>query len=55
MKNGMTALLKFRWTPETYLAHERTAATKSEYLAGEIFAMAGASEAHNLIVTNLIA
>lgn len=51
----MTALPKLRWTPETYLEHERTAAVKSEYFAGEVFAMAGASEAHNLIVTNLIA
>jgi len=36
-----------------YLALERQAATKSEYLHGEIFAMAGASRRHNRIVLNL--
>ena len=41
-------------TPEEYLAMEREAATKSEYLNGEVFAMSGASEAHNLIVANLV-
>ena len=40
-------------TPEEYLARERQAEFKSEYFAGEIFAMAGASERHILIVTNL--
>jgi Uma2 family endonuclease len=44
-----------RYTPEEYLARERAAGHKSEYYRGEIFAMAGASEAHNLIVGNLIA
>jgi Uma2 family endonuclease len=39
-------------TPEEYLALERTAEYKSEYLAGEIFAMAGASERHISIVAN---
>jgi Uma2 family endonuclease len=33
-------------TPQEYLAHERRAETKSEYLRGEIFAMAGASREH---------
>jgi len=33
---------------------ERQAEAKSEYLAGEIFAMAGASRTHNLILTNTI-
>jgi Uma2 family endonuclease len=42
-------------TPEKYLALERKADHKSEYYAGEIFAMAGASERHNLIVANVIA
>jgi len=32
---------------------ERKAAVRSEYLNGEIFAMVGASRAHNLIVTNI--
>ncbi len=40
--------------PEDYLAIERSAEWKSEDLDGEMFAMAGASEAHNLIVSNLI-
>jgi Uma2 family endonuclease len=41
-------------TPEEYLALERTAEYKSEYFAGEIFAMAGASERHVSIVANLM-
>ena len=45
---------KFEITPEEYLATERQADFKSEYFAGEIFAMAGASYAHNLIVANVI-
>jgi Uma2 family endonuclease len=46
---------KTEYTPEEYLALERNAEAKSEYFAGEIFLMAGASERHNLIVANLIA
>jgi len=34
---------------------ERAAEFKSEYYAGEMFAMAGASREHNLIVGNLVA
>jgi Uma2 family endonuclease len=45
---------KPRLTPEEYLVRERLAETKSEYYQGEVFAMAGASQNHNLIVTNLV-
>ena len=45
---------KHHYTPEEYLALERQAETKSEYFAGEIYAMVGASPAHNLIVTNTV-
>jgi Uma2 family endonuclease len=41
-------------TEEEYLALERGAEFRSEYLAGEMFAMAGASRRHNRIVTNLV-
>jgi len=40
-------------TPEQYLEIERAAEYKSEYYDGEMFAMAGAREAHNLIAMNL--
>ena len=39
-------------TPEEYLATERLASEKHEYFQGEVFAMSGASFAHNDIFTN---
>lgn len=42
-------------TPAEYLALEKEAEVRSEYLDGELFAMAGASPAHVLIVSNLVA
>jgi Uma2 family endonuclease len=41
-------------TSDEYLEKERIAKTKSEYFNGEIFAMSGASYAHNVIATNLL-
>jgi Uma2 family endonuclease len=41
-------------SPEEYLARERRAEIKSEYHDGEVFAVSGASRAHNLIVTNFV-
>ncbi len=38
---------------EDYLAAEAAAPFKSEYVAGEVFAMAGASERHNRITLNI--
>ncbi|NUO83031.1 Uma2 family endonuclease [candidate division KSB1 bacterium] len=43
-----------RLSTEEYLARERRAEFKSEYFNGELFAMAGAQQAHNLIVGNLL-
>ena len=40
-------------TPEEYIALERKATLKSEYLNGEILAMSGASNAHNLITLDI--
>jgi Uma2 family endonuclease len=50
----MTSQPKDLLTPDEYLAIERKAELKSEYYAGEVFAMAGASREHNLIVSSII-
>jgi Uma2 family endonuclease len=50
----MALAAKPRYTPEQYLASERAAEHKSEYINGEIFAMSGASREHNLICVNLL-
>src|SRR5438552_3260089 len=42
------------YTPEEYLALERKAQYKSEYIAGQIVAMSGVSREHSLINTNLL-
>lgn len=48
----MSQQIKSFVTPAEYLALERKAEYKSEYLHGEIFAMTGASRKHNLIAVN---
>jgi len=42
------------FTPEEYLMLERQAERKSEYLAGQIYSMAGAGREHNLITTSVV-
>ncbi len=51
----MSALPKSKLTALQYLAIERRAEFKSEFFAGEMFAMAGASYKHNEIKDALIA
>ena len=51
----MSTLPKTHLTPEQYLEIERAAEYKSEYYQGEMFAMSGASRAHNLIACNVLA
>lgn len=43
-----------RVSVEEYLEMERTSEVRHEYYHGETFAMVGATEAHALIVTNLV-
>lgn len=48
------ALAIRRYSPAEYYQQERPATFKSEYLHGEIIAMAGGTTKHSLIKTNLI-
>ena len=48
----MATVQKHFITPEEYLLREKDAEFRSEYFRGEMFAMAGASANHNLIVLN---
>ena len=41
-------------TLEEYFEQERTALDRHEYLNGEVFAMAGGSAAHSIIITNVL-
>src|ERR1043166_10251430 len=51
----MTAARKWNLlSVEDYLAGELTSPVKHEYLAGVVYAMAGARNAHNLIATNTL-
>lgn len=49
----MSSLMQPRYTAEQCLALERAADHKSEFVNGQIFAIAGASFVHNLIVANV--
>ncbi|MES2460229.1 MAG: hypothetical protein V4671_06580 [Armatimonadota bacterium] len=49
----MSAVQKLFLTPEQYLEQERAAEFRSEYIFGEVFAMAGASREDNLISLNI--
>ena len=42
-------------TANDYLAWERQQETRHEYLEGQIFAMTGASRAHNMLCANILA
>jgi Uma2 family endonuclease len=53
MENPVSTQPKPRITPEQYLALERKAEIKSEYLDGEMFAMSGATLEHTKIIVNL--
>jgi Uma2 family endonuclease len=50
----MASQPKTRYTPEEYLALERSCEAKHEYYNGEIFVMGGATKQHVSIVTNLV-
>lgn len=50
----MSSVRQPKMTEAEYLAIERAAQTKSDFYAGEIYAMAGAKRNHNLVVSNLV-
>ena len=47
------AAVQSHLTPEEYLALERKATIKSEYLDGQMYAMSGASREHNIVCGNI--
>lgn len=51
----MSAATLPRLTADEYLAIERAASRKSDFIDGEVIPMSGASEAHNIISGNLLA
>jgi Uma2 family endonuclease len=51
----MTAPASFIMTVDEYLAFERNHEEKHEYIAGHVYAMSGASAAHNIITANTLA
>jgi Uma2 family endonuclease len=50
----MASSPNYHLSPEEYLAIERKAERKSEYIDGVMYLMSGASPRHNLIVGNIV-
>lgn len=50
---GQAQIQDYLITPEEYLAGERMATQRHEYLNGVVYAMAGASTGHNRIAANI--
>lgn len=50
----MSTVPRHRYSVEEYLAYEQRREDKSEFFAGDIFGMAGASPNHVLISANII-
>jgi Uma2 family endonuclease len=53
VREPIVAYNKSKFTVEEYLEFERTSEEKHEYFQGEVFAMSGASNRHNIIFSNL--
>ncbi len=53
LKEPAVAYSRRNFTEEEYLAYERASLDKHEYYRGEIFAMAGAGDRHNILFRNL--
>lgn len=49
----MSNLKLSRWTAQEYLQGELNSEIRHEYVDGQVYAMAGAGEAHNLIALNM--
>jgi Uma2 family endonuclease len=54
MSTATAEVLDRRMSVQEYRAAEEQSPVKREYLAGYVYAMAGASEAHNFIANNLV-
>lgn len=54
LKEPLPAYKKSNYSVEEYLAMEKSSLEKHEYFQGEIFAMSGASNRHNVIFKNLM-
>jgi Uma2 family endonuclease len=54
-QSNLAEKLDYRYSAEEYLALERQAEYKSEFIEGEIVAMAGATRRHNLLSLNTAA
>lgn len=50
----MSAIEKKRWTAEEYLAFEAASDEKHEFIGGRLYVASGASQRHNIIVSNVI-
>jgi Uma2 family endonuclease len=49
---GQAELQTRRYTPEEYFALEERSKVRHEYVDGEVFAMAGGSKTHNVLIQN---